>query len=630
MCGIAGLVGVNDKSRIAAIVHFMRHRGPDDSGILEFDNAVLGMSRLAILDLSTLGHQPMVSHCKRYVIVYNGECYNFQEIRSKLEALGDVFISQSDTEVVLQAYVRWGEACLQMLNGMFAFAIWDTQEETLFAARDHIGIKPFYYSQQDGNFVFASEIKALLQGGISAETDPAAVFQYFTFGYIQQPLTILKNAKALPPGHSLSYRNKQLSIKKYWQISASHKNISFEDAALELRERLRTAVKLQMISDRPLGLFLSSGLDSASVLAAMKMNGVSTKTFSIGFEENLYTKNESHEAAELARFFESDHTGVTLQANDVIDQLPDYFKSLDQPSVDGLNTFLVSKYAAQSMTVALSGLGGDELFAGYSRHSLLLWKSQHQNLQWLSQMAIPGAAVRLPQKLANWWWKGRAYGESSDFLMNYTLSRTLTFPSYHGLLKLNGADILKDYTEVFANLGVLSATDTTLDKILKLEAYTFMSSNLLRDMDPTSMAHSLEVRFPLLDKNMMEFAFSLPDNFKVDVSKKSRPRGEGSASYKESGAKKILLHAMQPFLPVGFAEKKKNGFKLPINFWLRQMGAGKLKEFIFDQRGVWSAFVDDKKALQLYNDFVTNPTTDPALWKLFSYIGTMSSLLGKK
>ncbi len=630
MCGIAGVVGSNNPNRVDWMVKCMRHRGPDDSGVMELGNAVIGMSRLAILDLSQSGHQPMISHCKRYAIVYNGECYNFREIRSKLEALGDVFVSQSDTEVVLQAYARWGEECLQMMNGMFAFAIWDTQENTLFAARDHIGIKPFYYTQQDGDFIFASEINTLLQGGVSADIDRAAVFQYFTFGYIQQPLTILSNAKALQPGHCLTYRNKQLSIKKYWQISASHKNVSFEDAAIELTERLRKSVKLQMISDRPLGLFLSSGLDSASVLAAMKMNGVSAKTFSIGFEENLYTKNESHEAAELAQFFGSDHTDITLQANDVINLLPQYFQSLDQPSVDGLNTFLVSKFAAQSMTVALSGLGGDELFAGYSRHSLLLWKSRHRNLQWLSRLATPRAAVHMPQKLADLLWKGRAYGESSDFLLNYTLARTLTFPSYHGLLKVGDRDILNSYKTVFANLGLLSESDTTLDKILKLEAYTFMSSNLLRDMDPASMTHSLEVRFPLLDKNIMEFAFSLPDHFKVDISNQPRPRGEGSKSYSETGAKKVLLHAMQPYLPPGFAEKKKNGFKLPTNYWLRKMGDAKLKEFIFDQHAVWSSFLDEKKAYQLYTEFVTNPTADPAFWKLFSFVGTMASLLRKK
>jgi asparagine synthase (glutamine-hydrolysing) len=630
MCGIAGLVDSNNHDRIYRMVNSMHHRGPDDSGISVFNQAVLGMSRLAILDLSASGHQPMVSHCKRYAIVYNGECYNFKVIRSKLEALGEVFNSQSDTEVVLQAYVQWGEACLQLMNGMFAFAIWDIQEETLFAARDHIGIKPFYYTHQDGSFVFASEIQTLIQGGVSLETDPLAVLQYFNFGFIQQPLTISKNIKALLPGHSLTYRNKQLSIKKYWQISTAHKNISLEDAALELKDLLRQAVKLQMISDRPLGLFLSSGLDSTSVLAAMRTNGVSAKTFSIGFEENLYTRNEAQDAAQLASFFGSDHTEVILQASDVINLFPDYFRSLDQPSVDGLNTYLVSKYASQSMTVALSGLGGDELFAGYSRHSLLLWKSQHHGLQWLSRLVSMKLAAQMPQKLGEWLWKLRTYGESSDYLLNYTFARTLTFPSYQGLLKLNELDIILDYKRTFANLDLSMEADTMLDKILKLDMYTFMSSNLLRDMDPTSMAHSIEVRFPLLDKNLMEFAFTLPDHFKVNVPKKPRPRGEGSSSYDESGAKKVLLHSIKPYLPVDFNRKKKNGFKLPTNYWLKQMGTNKLKEFIFDQPDVWQDVIHKAKAVDLYQGFVRSPTADPAFWKLFSYVGTMSALRGKR
>jgi len=237
--------------------------------------------------------------------------------------------------------------------------------------------------------------------------------------------------------------------------------------------------------------------------------------------------------------------------------------------------------------------------------------------------------VRMPQKFGEWLWKGRAYGESSDFLLNYTFARTLTFPSYHGLVKVNGTDILDAYKKVFAKPDLLSGTDSTLDKILKLEAYTFMSSNLLRDMDPASMMHSLEVRFPLLDKNLMEFAFTLSDHFKVDVSNQSRPRGEGSRSYHETGAKKVLLHAMQPYLPVDFASKKKNGFKLPTNYWLKQMGETRLKEFIFDQRAVWCDVVYEKKVLELYDEFIKKPTTDPAFWKLFSYVGTMAALRRK-
>ena len=635
MCGIAGIIGSNSDNRLSLnrMIKAMHHRGPDDSGVYVDADVAIGMTRLAILDLSPLGHQPMQSHCKRYWIVYNGECYNYRTIRKKLEASGDHFASNSDTEVVLQAYVKWGAACLQEMNGMFAFAIWDTQEKKLFAARDRFGIKPFYYTKQDGRFVFGSEIKTLLTcPWVAEDIDPAAVYQYLMFGHIQQPRTIFKQIQALKPGHYLTWQNDSMAVACYWALNnKSASPGSYEDACHELKTRVLGSVKQQLISDRPLGLFLSGGLDSASILACMVQLQAQTHTYSIGFEDNPFCKSEANEAFELAKYFNAQHEQITLSSSNVLNDIPKFFSALDQPSVDGLNTYLVSKYASSSMTVALSGLGGDELFAGYSRHALLQWKNDHDQWQWLSRCFLLQVAFRFPGSIGALALKARVYGESKDTVLNYTFARTLEAPgrarqlmTTKVLKQISPVEIyLSTYNEIFSTQ---STGVSPLDQVLQLDLYGFMSSLLLRDMDAASMAHSLEVRFPLIDHELVEFAFSLPDEFKLKPSHRKRPRGEGKQSYFQSGSKRILMDAFGPVLPAGFTQRPKNGFKLPVLHWLKAYPFQELRAMVMDNAPVWEEYLDKESIERVIQNADKESFTDHAVWKILTLSSVLNNL----
>lgn len=625
MCGIAGIINGQDKVNVELMVRAMVHRGPDDSGIYADAEAAIGMARLAILDLSPLGHQPMQSQCKRYWIVYNGECYNYQSIRNKLEALGDRFISNSDTEVVLQAYCRWGERCLAELNGMFAFVIWDTLEKKLFAARDHLGIKPFYYTIRNGVFAFGSEIKTLLSSGlVENQIDHDAVFQYFTFGHIQQPKTILQNVKALMPGHYLTWKESNVTIKPYWTLSPQRVPLSYTEAKEKLREQINRSVKMQLVSDRPLGLFLSGGLDSASVLAAMHASGASIRTFSIGFDENPYAKNEAKEAEVLAQHFGASHHNIIVDANLVKNELESFWKALDQPSVDGLNTYLVSKFASEHMTVALSGLGGDELFAGYSRHARILWKLANNNsVSSLMSVLLPDGLLKQKGGIGEWSYRIKQNVDRNDLLRNYTyarsmgpLSETLSILSDNLLGSIDTRDsFFNQYKEL------INITDTTnLNKILALDIQAFMQSVLLRDMDATSMWHSLEVRFPLIDYKLVELAFSLPDEYKLNFNPLQKPPAEGKLSYREAGNKKILMDTMEPVLPDGFADRPKNGFKLPMSQWVKTFKKEEVKTMVLDEKKAWEPYLSAEKIEQM---LAQEDGAYHLIWKVLCFVKTI-------
>jgi asparagine synthase (glutamine-hydrolysing) len=628
MCGIAGIVGGNSdrKQALNRMIKSIHHRGPDDSGVYADDDVAIGMTRLAILDLSPLGHQPMQSHDGRYWIVFNGEVYNYREIRAKLEQTGDRFVSDSDTEVVLQAYCCWGEMCLREFNGMFGFAIWDTLEKKLFAARDHLGIKPFYYyTSGNGSFIFGSEIKTLLSSGlVKNNIDREAVFQYFTFGHIQQPKTILQDVKAIMPGHCLTWKQSKISIKRYWSLSAQPVSTSYNEAKELVLEQINRSVKMQLVSDRPLGLFLSGGLDSASVLAAMHASGASIRTFSIGFEENPFAKNEAKEAEELARHFNAAHNQIMVDAGMVERELMSFWKALDQPSVDGLNTYLVSKYASEHMTVALSGLGGDELFAGYSRHARILWKLANANpMSGIVNAMLPQRLLKQKGTIGRWSYRVKQNVDRSVLLRNYTYSRSMG--SLSDSLRvlsdqmLGEVDVTHSFINQYQGLD-WNVNSTNLNEILALDIQGFMESVLLRDMDATSMWHSLEVRFPLIDYKLVELAFSLPDVYKLNYSPSQKPQAEGKLSYRDAGNKKILMDAMEQFLPAGFANRPKNGFKLPISHWLKSYKREELKAMVMDESNLWGPYLNPHKIEGIFN---TNEGNNNLIWKVLCFVKTI-------
>jgi len=634
MCGIAGIVGSNSDNKVALnlMIKTLNHRGPDDSGIFSIDDMAIGMARLAILDLSPLGHQPMQSHCKRYWIVYNGECYNYQIIRKKLEAEGDQFSSNSDTEVVLQAYVRWGAGCLQLMNGMYAFAIWDTLEEKLFAARDRFGIKPFYYTTSKGPFLFSSELKSLLASGrVDFDVDPASVFQYFTSGYIQQPATIIKNVYALQPAHYLIWQNNSLNIHRYWDFSTiTPVTMAYEEAKVGVLNHLKTAVKQQMISDRPLGLFLSGGLDSASVLAAMAMNSANIKSFSLAFDDQS-VKNEGNDARELANHFGAEHHQVTLNLQEALGSLDHYFDTLDQPSLDGLNTFLVSKFAALEITVALSGLGGDELFLGYSWQRNLLHRQQHASginklvagilnpALFNALLAVPGVdtLMRIRSKYG--------YKDLRSDYINLALSAQGGLHGNYKLLsdtvksQISLSNVYKSLEDILTSPG----KPASFVEASYLTSKSFMSSQLLRDMDAASMAHSIEVRFPLIDHELFEFGVALPDKFKVQTLKRG---SEKEDTYLSSTSKRILLDTMLPYLPESFMTRKKNGFKVPLHALINQMPAEEFKNRIFDYKAIWNHWLDEKQILNLYNQSLQSGSRPLSWWKILTFVAVLTSL----
>lgn len=632
MCGIAGIVGKGDRKAAEVMVRCLHHRGPDDSGIFSTDDLAIGMARLAILDLSPLGHQPMQSHCKRYWIVYNGECYNYQSIRKKLEAAGDKFTSNSDTEVVLQAYVRWGAECLQMMNGMYAFAIWDTQEKKLFAARDRFGIKPFYYTTSKGPFLFSSEIKSLLASGhVDFDVDPSSVFQYFTTGYIQQPATIIRNVYALQPAHYLVWQNNAMTTHRYWDFSTiTPVAIEYEEAKAGVLEHLKTAVKQQMISDRPLGLFLSGGLDSASVLASMAMNNASIKSFSLAFEDQS-VKNEGNDARELANHFGAEHHQITLDLQEAIGNLDHYFNTLDQPSLDGFNTFLVSKFAAREITVALSGLGGDELFLGYSWQRNLLHRQQTAGIGnklvsgvlnpalFNTLLAMPGVdtLMRIRGKYG--------YKDLRSDYINLALSAQGGLHTNYKVLSdavkrsISLNDIYKSLSDVLTSPG----EPGPFVEASYLTSKSFMSSQLLRDMDAASMAHSIEVRFPLIDHELFEFAVALPDKFKVQTLKRGREKED---TYLSSTSKRILLDTILPYLPESFLTRKKNGFKVPIHSIINRMPTEEFKSRIFDFKSDWAQWLDEKLIQKLYDQTIQSGSRPLSWWKILTFVSVLASL----
>src|SRR5271166_2593090 len=381
MCGIFGIVscgGVVSPDLLEKAARSLAHRGPDDSGTVIVDCSAaapcqLGFAhtRLSIIDLSPLGHQPMQDPVTGNWIVYNGEIYNFRELRKELEAAGVEFKSQSDTEVILSAYRVWGESCLTRLGGMFAFALWDAQRKRLLLARDPMGIKPLYYHQSEQTFIFASEVRTLLGTGlVPRKTDPTGVLSYLAFGSVYEPWTIVEGVKSVPPGHVLTVVNGSVTIREYWNALASSACIksgqtSRNGTTDQLPAILRDAVLSHLVSDVPVGVFLSGGIDSSALVAILSHDGVRANTFSLVFREEEF--DEGQYSREVARRFGTEHHEIQVSPQDTLASLPEALCAMDQPTIDGINTYLVSsKTRAAGVKVALTGLGADEMFAGYS------------------------------------------------------------------------------------------------------------------------------------------------------------------------------------------------------------------------------------------------------------------------
>lgn len=564
MCGIAGIVGINNAStHVKNMLEAMHHRGPDDWGTFENGPITLGHKRLSIIDLSTAGHQPMTNSKGDTSIVFNGEIYNYQELKSLLPQ-NTSLKSNTDTEVILELWATLGKDVLPKLRGMFALAIWNTQTQELILARDHMGIKPLYYHINNNQLVFASEIKGMLASGlVTKKINPKAVYQYLANGYITQPNTIIEGVSMLDPASCLIWKNGQYTIEQFWNITEKPVSLPLteKDAIQTVHQLVTDAVNEEAIADRPLGVFLSGGLDSTVLVAALKQKGANQiKTFSVGFDGD--DLSEEDDAKEAAKFYGTTHTQLQVSDKDVVPHIKQYINALDQPSVDGLNTWLVSKVTAKHVTVALSGLGGDELFSGYSIDRTILHKQQYT---WMSQIIHSSKPIWsiAPKKISN---KLQAYSNWRSLPEFYkTWGSVFSDEQILELTKQKSSP-----QNQFTKLD-LGATYSLLQRISYMHQRGFMMSRLLRDSDAVSMDHSIEVRFPIIDHRLVNLAFNLPDDWKIkNVNATAKLTNfEKENSYEVNGVKHLLYQAFKNDLPPQFGLRPKRGFKMPIEKWMR-------------------------------------------------------------
>jgi len=601
MCGIGGLVNCGDSDTLARMTHVQAHRGPDDSGIWErrFPDGTyigLGSRRLAILDLSLGGHMPMCNEDSTVWITYNGEIYNFAELRRELHGKGHSFASLTDTEVILHLYEQEGPDCVKRLSGMFAFAICDFRSgsPTLFIARDHFGIKPFYYFHDGDRFAFASEIKALLQiPGVRAELDSDSLHQYLTFLWVPDPKTMFRRILKLPAGHYGILRDSEFKVTQYWDLTFPSANQSYarseDDLAEEVRDRFRRSVESQMVSDVPIGAFLSAGLDSSSIVAMMAgATQQPVRTYTITFPPK-YRVGESalddpEVATRLARHFGCENQRIVVEA-DVTDLLPRLVWHMDEPIADPaiITAYLVCREARKQATVLLSGVGGDELFAGYRKHVGHYWAELYGKLPRAARRIAESVLTALPSlrgtrvkgslRLAKKMARSASLNPVDRFIANCTYLDTAQKSS------LYSSEYIADYSSGFsaehdtsdpasehhAAFGRVGDADF-LNQMLYLDTKIFMASLNLTYNDKMSMASSVEVRVPFLDRDLAEFvAWNVPPHLKLNGL--LRPT-----------TKYIFRQAMRDVLPREVLQQPKAGFAAPVDYWL----AHDLQEMVDD------------------------------------------------
>jgi asparagine synthase (glutamine-hydrolysing) len=593
MCGIHGLANCGNRETLKRMELIQAHRGPDDGGVWESyfpDGSYIGLGsrRLAILDLSSAGHMPMRNQEGTVWITYNGEIYNFAELREGLRKKGHRFFSETDTEVVLRLYEEEGADCVKRLNGMFAFAICDLRSgiPKLFLARDHFGVKPLYYFHFGQRFGFASEIKALLQvRDIEASIDPQALHQYLTFLWVPDPKTMFRGIYKLPAGHCANFEDGNLKIERYWDLhfpSADHEYLMTEDdLADEILERFRKSVEAQMISDVPVGAFLSAGLDSSSIVAMMAETAQRPlRTYTVTFPDKYRVgENALDDPAVATRFAHSigaENERIVVEP-DVVNLLPKLTWHMDEPTADPaiIPSYLVCREARKNATVMLSGVGGDELFAGYRKHTAHYWAefyrwlpSPMRSLADFSLRSTPGlrgsaakGAVRLAKKMA----RSASLPAVDRFIMNCTY---LDLQQKQWLYSNEINDAVGDYNPAAAHLQAFErvADADFLNRMLYLDTKIFMTSLNLNYNDKMSMASSVEVRVPFLDRELAEFvAWNVSPNLKL----KGRLRPT---------TKYIFRQAMKDVLPPEVLSQPKAGFAAPIDYWL----ANDLKELVDD------------------------------------------------
>ena len=565
MCGIAGIIHFDEtrlagRSMIQSMTDAMAHRGPDADGFWLEKNVALGHRRLSIIDLSSAANQPFTDSSGRFVMVFNGEMYNYREVRPLVA--GYPFSTQSDTEVLIAAYIKWGPECLKHFRGMFAFVIWDREEQTVFMARDRMGVKPLYFFKNNDLLLFASEIRAILAANlVRKEVNRSALIDYFNYQSFSYPDSLIEDIRQLEAGTWMMIRKGKPEKKRYWDVSRTTAGFDFGDGAgiqKKIRELLLQSVQRRLVSDVPVGAFLSGGIDSSAVVGLMAEAGDSKpNTFNVSFEDREF--DESYYAGLVAKKFNTNHTRILLKPSDFLDELHNALDAMDTVSGDGINTYVVSKAIRRNgMTVALSGIGGDELFAGYPFFNQYLQLHARRRL-WKT----PAAGRKLLALALAAGWQGGSKSKISQLLQLpsvdidrvYPVFRQILSPSLlHRLTTLTGKEqfmtsVAEELTERKTSIGALPL----LSQVSVAEYLGYTQHTLLKDTDQMSMAVSLEAREPFFDQDLVEFVLAIPDKWKKPVYPKS-----------------LLVESLKPLLPDEIVHRKKQGFLFPWNVWLRK------------------------------------------------------------
>ena len=584
MCGINGIYHIQNlsdpESQIKRMNAASAHRGPDNSDFFLDQHVALGHNRLSIIDLQASANQPMVSADNRYVLVFNGEIYNYQSIKKQLTDYA--FVTNSDSEVVLAAYIKWGSDFLRRLNGMFTLAIWDKQAQNLFIARDRLGIKPLYYFDNEKNIAFSSEIRSLMECDlVDRKLDQEALVDYLRYFTVHAPNTIVKGVKMLMPGHYMLINEEGVKQEKYWDINKNYQTKAsgqnYEQIKKDVLEKLQQSVEKRLVSDVPFGAFLSGGIDSSAIVALMsEVDSKKPSTFSVTFAEEEFS--EAKYARIIAEKYNTNHTEIKLDPQVFLDSLPEALDAMDHPSGDGPNSYIVSKATKdKGITMALSGLGGDELFAGYDvfKRSVSL-----TNKKWLfsfpigMRKAAGGLLKAIKPSIASDKIAETINEKYLELAYFYPYTRqTLMDPtvkSLYGKSTLPQNEV-KKIGQNNIGAGVVDKNVPFLSKVGYMEINTYMQNVLLRDTDQMSMAHALEVRVPFLDHELLEYVYGIPDQYKYP-----------------HAPKKLLVDALGERLPSEIVNRPKMGFTLPWEEWMKK----DLKDFCEEQ-------LEDLKKLNL-------------------------------
>jgi asparagine synthase (glutamine-hydrolysing) len=583
----------------------LNHRGPDKAGLHIEGPIGLGSQRLAILDLDLVaGHQPMVSRDGSLVIVFNGEIYNYIELRDDYLSGRYQLSTTSDTEVILYLYDRFGEDCVQLLNGMFAFAIWDRPKRKLFLARDRLGIKPLYYTVQRGSLIFGSEIKALLQNPkVSAELSPTALDQFMTYGYVLTPGTLFANIHRVPPGHTLTWQRGQIAIRKWWDFTLQpREEVTEREHAERILELLKDSVRLQLRSDVPVGVLLSGGIDSSTITALAARSTGQLKTFSIGFDAGNQF-NELRHARRVARRFGTDHHEMILDPRSFVEFFPRFVYHMDEPVTEGpgISLFFLSKFAARHVKVVLSGEGADELFAGYPIYQYMRVIERYRRIP-----AVIRDGILNP--LLKGFWPSAKMGKYT-YLSGLPLERRyLNVKLYDIRLRdvlytqdfrrlLNDFDPLGEIENVYRNAGSSDA----LGKMLSLDTKQWLPDDILIKSDRMSMAASIELRPPFLDYRLVEYAATIPSRYKLRL---------GTTKY-------ILRRAVAGTVPTRVLFRRKMGFPVPLGAMFRNELRSYAEQVLLDRRASQRGYFETELVRRFLAEHVQGLADhQDVLWRL--------------